>query len=254
MLFTYLHIPIYLFSRHNGDLFKHLSMTHFAQRIWKENLKNVPKDKRPFSCTLCDYTNNSSVQLTVHVGVVHKMAIKYHFEVLNVQEKNWGSSSGLADPVHMHSKNVNAAPTGGTPPSSGGFIPVAAVAPQVAPPTPVRPPPPPKPPTSNNTKAAKCPVCEEVLPHPGLLFHVAQHHFSQQLGASRVPTKAPYKCPICPHHAEDYGAILRHFLIYHNQMELLTQRLKNPDLPVPEPKVGLKFSDLLHKSVTFLYS
>ena len=64
-------------------------MSHFAQRIWKEILGDLPQDRRPFHCNSCDYTNNSSVQLIVHVGVVHKMAIKYHFEVLNVQNKDW---------------------------------------------------------------------------------------------------------------------------------------------------------------------
>ena len=94
-------------------------------------------------------------------------------------------------------------------------------------------------PKPQNNKTSKCPVCEEFLPTQALLFHVAQHHFPQLLAASRVPTVAPFKCPLCPHYSEDYGSILRHFLVFHNQMDLLTERLKNPDLPVVEPKVGL---------------
>ena len=97
-------IAIIIFnSRHNGDLHRHLSMSHFAQRIWKEHLE--PQDQRPFHCNNCEYTNNSSVQLIIHVGMVHKMAIKYHTEVLNIQEKqkNWGAAAGIGNNITNNS-------------------------------------------------------------------------------------------------------------------------------------------------------
>ena len=248
---------IYFISRHNGDLHRHLSMSHFAQRIWKEHLE--PQDQRPFHCNNCEYTNNSNVQLIIHVGMVHKMAIKYHNEVLNFKENtkqknNWGVSAG-AGIGNNHSNNNSSAYEA----TSAGAISTGAISrtkPNIISNTstksigdlsnnslsagltnmsPLRPPP--KPSVVNKDKAAKCPVCDHLLAFPALLFHVAQHHFSQLLANYKVPVEAPFKCVLCPHYAEDYGAILRHFLIYHKQMEKLTERLKNPELPVVEPKV-----------------
>ena len=47
------------------------------------------------------------------------------------------------------------------------------------------------------------------------------------LATARVPVEAPFKCPLCPHFAEQYGGILRHFLIFHKQLDVMTDKLKN---------------------------
>jgi hypothetical protein len=194
-------------------------MVHFSQKIWNESLADVPKDQRPFKCNTCDYTNHSSIQLIIHVGVAHRMAIKYHYEVLNVKDKDWNQvetfgSGGAARKLPI-----------GTPgPGSGSASGGAVVKKQThshshsnssS-----------QPPAQPVNTLEKCLVCGEMLLQPALLFHAAQHHFSQFLAAARVPVEAPFKCPLCPHYAEQYAAMLRHFLIHHKQMEAMTEKLK----------------------------
>ena len=203
----------FLNSRHNGDLHRHLSMSHFAQRIWKEHLE--PQNQRPFHCNLCEYTNNSNVQLIIHVGMVHKMAIKYHNEVLNFKEnkqKNHlsGVSAAAAGGIGNHSSNNNnsayetarAISTGAISKSKPNIISNNSNPKSIGRSdlshnslsgltnmAPLRPPP--KPSVVNKDKAAKCPVCDQLLAFPALLFHVAQHHFSQFLANFKVPVEAP---------------------------------------------------------------
>ena len=201
-------------SRHNGDLHRHLSMSHFAQRIWKEHLE--PQNQRPFHCKLCEYTNNSNVQLIIHVGMVHKMAIKYHNEVLNFKEnkqKNHlsGVSAAAAGGIGNHSSSNNnnsayeaarAISTGAISKSKPNIISNNSNPKSIGRSdlshnslsgltnmAPLRPPP--KPSVVNKDKAAKCPVCDQLLAFPALLFHVAQHHFSQFLANFKVPVEAP---------------------------------------------------------------
>ena len=188
-------------------------MSHFAQRIWKEHLE--PQNQRPFHCKLCEYTNNSNVQLIIHVGMVHKMAIKYHNEVLNFKEnkqKNHlsGVSAAAAGGIGNHSSNNNnsayeaarAISTGAISKSKPNIISNNSNTKSIGRSdlsnnslsgltnmAPLRPPP--KPSVVNKDKAAKCPVCDQLLAFPALLFHVAQHHFSQFLANFKVPVEAP---------------------------------------------------------------
>ena len=187
-----------------------MSESHFSRRIWQEILshhKGVPE--RPFKCYACDYTNGSSLQLIIHVGVVHKMAIKYHFEVLNIN-KDWTHIESFGVPKKVPSSPLQSSPMVVKKETIKTVQP-SKVAPPVVP------------------KLEKCPVCEEAVTFPAVLFHVAQHHFSQLLATAKVPVEAPFKCPKCPHFAENYGAMLKHFLIFHKQLEVMTEKLKNPD-------------------------
>ena len=185
-------------------------MSHFSQRIWTENLSHLTKNERPFKCGICDFTNGSSLQLIIHVGVVHRMAIKYHFEVLNIQN-DWTKIDNSA----LVPKKVAQNP-------SQMVVKKPAI------------PPSPKP---SLPKLEKCPVCFENVTYPAVLFHVAQHHFSQLLATAKVPTEAPFKCPKCPHFTENYGGMLKHFLVFHKQLEAMTEKLKNPE--AVEVKVNL---------------
>ena len=200
-----------------------MSVSHFSQRIWAENLSHLAKNERPFKCNIgnCDYSNGASLQLIIHVGVVHKMAIKYHYEVLNVKadfsKVETSSTVGVLKKVPQSSALA-----------ASGSSPMVVKKP-AAPPTP-KPAPPPQP------KIEKCPVCGENQTFPAVLFHVAQHHFSQLLATAKVPVEAPFKCPKCPHFTENYGAMLKHFLVFHKQLEAMTEKLKNPD--APEVKVN----------------
>ena len=50
---------------------------------------------------------------------------------------------------------------------------------------------------------------------------MAQHHFTEKLASRGVSTTPPHKCPICPHFSEQYANLLRHYLTYHKQMDVL---------------------------------
>ena len=137
------------------------------------------------------------------------MAIKYHFEVLNIN-KDWTHIESFGVPKKVPSSPLQSSPMVVKKETIKTVQP-SKVAPPVVP------------------KLEKCPVCEEAVTFPAVLFHVAQHHFSQLLATAKVPVEAPFKCPKCPHFAENYGAMLKHFLIFHKQLEVMTEKLKNPD-------------------------
>ena len=210
------------FFRHNGELYRHMSESHFSRRIWQENLSHLSSGKgaeRPFKCYACDYTNGSSLQLIIHVGVVHKMAIKYHFEVLNIN-KDWTNIESFGVPKKFSAATLSSPSSSSQ--SSQMVVKKTLISTSTSshqPSSKVAPIP----------KLEKCPVCEEAVTFPAVLFHVAQHHFSQLLATAKVPVEAPFKCPKCPHFAENYGAMLKHFLIFHKQLEVMTEKLKNPD-------------------------
>ena len=225
-----------------------MSISHFSQRIWKENVTN--KDQRPFACNSCEYTNGSSLSLITHIGVYHKMAIKYHFEVLNIKDRDWKvdtldgptAAERLAErsrkliPSSSHTSavpNLLPASTGAAsiPGSITGVTGNAASVGVKRPSLSSHQPPQPR--------IEKCPVCGIDQAFPAVLFHLAQHHFSQLLAASRVPVEAPFKCPLCCHFAENYGGMLKHFLIFHQQLTPMAEQLNTPDQPFVPPQVIL---------------
>ena len=69
----------------------------------------------------------------------------------------------------------------------------------------------------------------------------SQHHFTNQLAARGITTTPPYKCPMCPHISEHYAGLLRHYLTYHKQMEVLTgEVLGKPvtnNFPIPTNEI-----------------
>lgn len=152
------------------------------------------------------------------------MAIKYHFEVLNIKETNWSN----VDPVN------SATPRKLAQPSNQPLV-------QKRP---------------NLPKLEKCPVCDTNQAFPALLFHLAQHHFSQLLAASRVPVEAPFKCPLCPYFAENYGGMLKHYLLFHKQLESMTEHVKNPEgqnfVPAKVKLLGQNFAFYKNQSNQFL--
>jgi hypothetical protein len=62
-------------------------------------------------------------------------------------------------------------------------------------------------------------------------------HKIRPLAASRVPVEAPFKCPLCSNFAENYGGMLKHFLIFHQQLTPMAEQLSKPDQPFVPPLV-----------------
>ena len=143
------------------------------------------------------------------------MAIKYHFEVLNIN-KDWTKAESLG---------AGSAPKKVNNPNPSPMVVKKSSSPS------------PKPKPQAQPKIDKCPVCNQIVAFPAVLFHVAQHHFSQLLASAKVPVEAPFKCPRCPHFADSYGTMLKHFLIFHKQLEAMTEKLKNPEEHTAEVKV-----------------
>ena len=154
-----------------------MSESHFSRRIWQENLSHLSSGKgaeRPFKCYACDYTNGSSLQLIIHVGVVHKMAIKYHFEVLNIN-KDWTNIESFGVPKKFSAATLSSPSSSSQ--SSQMVVKKTLISTSTSshqPSSKVAPIP----------KLEKCPVCEEAVTFPAVLFHVAQHHFSQLLATT----------------------------------------------------------------------
>ena len=173
------------------------------------------------------------------------MVIKYHFEVLNIKDKDWTKMDIQGNMIEPRIPN----PPGRPPKISLAAVNTENKSAAVSPPKIPKDIPGP----SNQSKLGKdpkaprkrsqvseipaplvmpkmesCPVCGEVADQgvPALLFHMAQHHFSVILAASHVPCEAPFKCPLCPHFSENYGEVLTHFLIFHKQLEVMTEHVK----------------------------
>jgi hypothetical protein len=75
------------FLKNSADLYRHLSETHFSQRLLKE-LDDVPSDVKPFKCNQpgCDFSCLARSILLVHLGIFHRCAVKYYSEVLAVSD------------------------------------------------------------------------------------------------------------------------------------------------------------------------
>ena len=191
--------------RNNVDLYQHLSEVHFSEKLIEEILVDVPSNIKPFQCPHagCTFSSMTKIGLVPHVGVQHRFAVKYYYQVMGIdQEKDWRQvdiSSGASTSSFMNTGN-NAGRGVGRPPaaslSSGSA-------------------------SSDYVSKESCPVCSEKFVRTALLFHVAQHHFTDKLTARGIKTTPPYKCPICPHFSEHYAGLLRHYLTYHKQMEVL---------------------------------
>ena len=72
-----------LVLKHNADFYRHLAEVHFAENILEEVLSDVPFTLKPFKCNQpgCDFQATSRSGLVPHVGVAHKFAVKYYYQV-----------------------------------------------------------------------------------------------------------------------------------------------------------------------------
>ena len=65
-----------------------------------------------------------------------------------------------------------------------------------------------------------CAICGEKFDRSSLVHHVAETHFPDKIaGLSR---EAPFKCPQCPHFAENREKLLRHFGFYHKVFDKIS--------------------------------
>ena len=199
--------------RHNADFYKHLAEVHFLENILEEVLHDVPYNTKPFRCNQpgCEYSSMNRAGLVPHVGVFHKFAVKYYYQVMGNTD-DWTKAEvgsvgrgGVAD-WSTSSSRINARLQNSAP-----VVPVA-----------------------NQT----CPVCQPpaVFTHVDLLTHLAKDHFSDQLLALGISESPPFKCPRCPYCSEKYLGILKHFLTYHKQMEALTAQVLGRPMPPAEVK------------------
>ena len=69
--------------KHNADFYRHLSEAHFVENILEEVLADVSHTVKPFKCNQpgCDFSTMTRSALVPHVGVVHKFAVKYYYQV-----------------------------------------------------------------------------------------------------------------------------------------------------------------------------
>ena len=82
--------------KHNADLYHHLSEVHFSEKILEEVLVDVSTNTKPFKCTQpgCEFTSMTRSALVPHVGVQHRFAVKYYYQIMGEdQEKDWLSIS-----------------------------------------------------------------------------------------------------------------------------------------------------------------
>ena len=192
--------------KNNVDLYTHLSEVHFSEKILEEVLADVPSNTKPFQCPQpgCQFTSMTKSGLVPHVGVQHRFAIKYYYQVMGMdQEKDWRQVDISSAPTLSYNNTGNNVGRGVGRPSSASLS--GGV--------------------NDYISKETCPICNEKFVRTALLFHVSQHHFTEQLASRGITTTPPYKCPICPHISEHYAGLLRHYLTYHKQMEVLTREV-----------------------------
>ena len=87
----------------------------------------------------------------------------------------------------------------------------------------------------------KCPLCPvSCASESELYLHLAREHFSSMLLEAGFPLEgaAIFKCPMCQHCSETYSGLLKHYFVYHRQLEVLKYRclgIKSEDVPEPKP-------------------
>lgn len=81
------------FLKNNGDLYRHLSETHFSERLLKE-LEDVASDTKPYRCNRagCDFSCLARSILLVHLGIFHRCAVKYYSEALAISDEEQKSA------------------------------------------------------------------------------------------------------------------------------------------------------------------
>ena len=79
-----------LVLKHNADFYRHLAEVHFAENILEEVLSDVPFTLKPFKCNQpgCDFQATSRSGLVPHVGVAHKFAVKYYYQVNDAEQQS----------------------------------------------------------------------------------------------------------------------------------------------------------------------
>ena len=60
--------------------YKHLSEVHFKDKLF-ELLKDAFLNK-PLKCIHCDYTTGNKINLSVHLGVHHRLVVKFYNEII----------------------------------------------------------------------------------------------------------------------------------------------------------------------------
>jgi hypothetical protein len=74
--------------KNSSDLYRHLSETHFSERLLKD-IEGVSLNVKPFKCNRpgCDFSSPARSVLVTHLGLAHRCAVKYYCEALGVSDE-----------------------------------------------------------------------------------------------------------------------------------------------------------------------
>ena len=207
-------LPVY---KNKSELCKHLSESHFMERIMSE-LPPLPvlvsgdggdslpgaadgaEGLKAFKCNRpgCNYSSTTRNSLLTHVAVFHRVALKLYLDVVGQSEL---PNDVGGDPRLGWDDRVGHGGGGG----GGGRSAEAVLRRQQA---------------AAASLETPCAICGEKFDRSSLVHHVAETHFPDKIaGLSR---EAPFKCPQCPHFAENREKLLRHFGFYHKVFDKIT--------------------------------
>ena len=207
-------LPVY---KNKSELCKHLSESHFMERIMSE-LPPLPvlvsgdggdslpgaadgaEGLKAFKCNRpgCNYSSTTRNSLLTHVAVFHRVALKLYLDVVGQSEL---PNDVGGDPRLGWDDRVGHGGVGG----GGGRSAEAVLRRQQA---------------AAASLETPCAICGEKFDRSSLVHHVAETHFPDKIaGLSR---EAPFKCPQCPHFAENREKLLRHFGFYHKVFDKIT--------------------------------
>ena len=194
--------------KNSSDLYRHLSETHFSDRILRD-LLDVSFDSKPYKCNMpaCDFSSPVRSGLVIHVGLNHRCAVKYYCEALGVSDDE--EVELIRQHQHQQLQQRQGLPqsTCPAPISSSKLSPISASSPHLYSPK------------QDVSVVQVCPVCSQRFGTDALLLHVAEVHFNQQLTTAQLPTSIPFQCPRCPHCSPDKLTLLRHWLIFHKMLD-----------------------------------
>ena len=207
-------LPVY---KNKSELCKHLSESHFMERIMSE-LPPLPvlvsgdggdslpgaadgaEGLKAFKCNRpgCNYSSTTRNSLLTHVAVFHRVALKLYLDVVGQSEL---PNDVGGDPRLGWDDRVGHGGGGG----GGGRSAEAVLRRQQA---------------AAASLETPCAICGEKFDRSSLVHHVAETHFPDKIaGLSR---EAPFKCPQCPHFAENREKLLRHFGFYHKVFDKIS--------------------------------
>lgn len=168
-------------------LYKHFLINHFNEEIRSQ----FPiSDTPPHKCSLCDYVTSKKYVLLLHIGIKHKVVIKF---LEDAQKANGGQSMVVNAKV----------PIGGA--AKTAFKNKSAILPPAA--------------GEKSDKAYDCPLCPLSISHGLRRNHLSKHFYAQLSAEVASATTAPFQCHLCRHVAVDRMSLIKHVGIFHGLVD-----------------------------------